>query len=547
MDQFPGPDSARNGDAETGFRALGRALISQERQHSNSLANGKQFRVTSNADLVIRHHPNLQAKHTGAVLRHDESFTVSNIVTGSTTLDGEPRLKQHSDRPPDELCFLELSDGRGWVMDRHLITNEYLCERFDSDMSIVNRVRLNLRRFFRGPIYEWSIMAVIVFNAFTIGAEIDNPHWMPPSYWMALNGAFSIVYLLEMITKIFALGPRPYFTSYWNIFDFSVTVATLIGDVMVMVELLSGGTHEGKGGFTAVVPVLRLLRILRVAKMFQEMRVLISSFAGSVSALVWIAMLMGLWFYICACVCTTFVGRREFLPNEGTPGAKELRGRFADIPRSMYTLFEVMTLEGWTDVARPLLVSHPALVFFFMFFVFVAAFFLLNLVTAVVVDRTMMAQSECQKMVHLIKEDEEECRMGNLHAALLSGNAGRDELSRKDLMAHARSSEVKGHLDELDWSPKLLTDMSMVIDSNGSGKVSLGKLRGEMQTFKQPLDTPMIMRLQCQLAARLEHQERLCLTVLAALSEVTGKKFDVSSAAGDTSRNYLTSAESGLP
>lgn len=293
-------------DVETGFQVLEREV---------RRAQCKQFRVVTNTDLVIRHHPHEKAKHTGAVIKPDEIFGVSDIVTNSTTLGGTPRLKHHEDRPPEDLCFLELSDGRGWVMDRHVITNEFNCERCDADMSAVARSRMTLRRFFRGPVYEWSIMAVIVINAFTIGAEIDHPHWMPPSYWIAMNSVFSILYLVEMCLKIFALGPRAYFTSYWNIFDFSVTTATLIGDGIVLYELLAGGTHEGKGGFTAVVPVLRLLRILRVAKMFQEMRVLIRSFAGSVSALVWIAMLLGLWFYICACVCTTFVGRREFLPN----------------------------------------------------------------------------------------------------------------------------------------------------------------------------------------------------------------------------------------
>jgi hypothetical protein len=282
--------------------------------------------------------------------------------------------------------------------------------------------------------------------------------------------------------------------------------------------------------------------------MFQEMRVLISSFAGSVSALVWIAMLLGLWFFICACVCTIFVGRREFLPNEGTPGAGELRARFASIPGSMYTLFEVMTLEGWTDVARPLLVSHPQLVGFFMFFVFVAAFFLLNLVTAVVVDRTMMAQQENERMKEFIKDDEEECRMGNLTATLIAGNGGRDQLSRKELGIRSKSADVKGHLDKLDWTPKMLTDMSVMIDSNMTGQVSIARLHEEMQTLKQPqVDTALIMRLQCQLAARLEHQERLCLTVLDALSEVTGKKFELSREAGDTSLGYLTATQPRRP
>merc|ERR1719159_2124090 len=153
----------------------------------------------------------------------------------------------------------------------------------------------------------------------------------------------------------------------------------------------------------------------------------------------------------------------------------------------------------------------------------------------------MMAQQDNEQLRSLIKEDKEEGKMGQLHAALLASNAGCDLLSRKELGIRATSPDVQGHLDKLDWTPKMLTDMSILMDSNSSGQVSLAKLREEIQNFKRPLDTTLIMRLQCQLAARLEHQERLCLTVLDVLSQVTGKKFRFSSEAGDTSQSYLTS------
>merc|ERR1719359_1450309 len=74
---------------------------------------------------------------------------------------------------------------------------------------------------------------------------------------------------------------------------------------------------------------------------------------------------------------------------------REVRERFSTIGKSMFGLFEIMTLEGWTDYVRPFLNNgKPFWVFFFLFFIFVAALFLLNLVTAVVVEKTMQAQED---------------------------------------------------------------------------------------------------------------------------------------------------------
>merc|ERR1719161_1144227 len=102
------------------------------------------------------------------------------------------------------------------------------------------------------------------------------------------------------------------------------------------------------------------------------------------------------------------MGRKQWMSDSSSPQAGELRKAFNNIPMSMYTLFEVMTLEGWTDVVRPLLGNRPAMIIFFMFFVFVSAFFLLNLVTAVVVDRTMASQAQSEDSSQIVQEDERE-------------------------------------------------------------------------------------------------------------------------------------------
>merc|ERR1719161_2736667 len=373
-------------------------------------------------------------------------------------------------------------------MDRHLITNQPFVEVYDPQMGSIGSLRYHLRHFFGSSLYEYTIMFVICLNAVTIGLEIDNEHYFPWWCWMIINTTFGAIYLIEMLLKIFAFGVKRYFGSPWNCFDFIVTNLTLVGDGLVVWQLATGAsTSSKKGGFTAVVPVLRLLRILRILKMFHEMRVLAASFAGSISALGWIVLLMGLWFYICACICTVFMGRKQWLPNSSTPQAGELRTKFDNIPISMYTLFEVMTLEGWTDVVRPLLGSRPVMIVFFMFFVFVSAFFLLNLVTAVVVDRTMASQAQSEDSSQIVQEDEREEAITKLHMALLARNGGQDRIRRIDLANWAREKSLQQYLDKLDWNPKDVSDRSVLLDEENTGTVSLAKMREYWSLNGQPL------------------------------------------------------------
>lgn len=536
---MPSADVER--DEESGAPLLGQAMKTTVGYYG--AARGKQFKVLVSEGIPLRDGAAASAKRTGATLKKGEIFTIEDIATDSKTLQGDPVEVHWSDRPIDQHCFLELSDGRGFAIDRHLITHEPAVELYNPQMGTIDSVRYHLRNFFGSSLYEYTIMLVICLNACAIGAEIDNEHYFPWWVWMIINSVFGAVYLIEMVTKVFAYGWKRYFGSNWNCFDFTVTVLTLIGDGMVVWQLATGAsTSSKKGGFTAVVPVLRLLRILRIAKMFHEMRVLLGSFVGSISALGWIVMLMALWFYICACICVVFMGRKQWLPDS-IPQAQELRTKFDSIPMSMYTLFEVMTLEGWTDVVRPLLGARPGMILFFMFFVFVSAFFLLNLVTAVVVDRTMSSQAQADDSASIIQEDERDGQIRKIYMALLQRNGGQDRIRRPDLSRWCSDSSLQPYLKALDWDAKVISEPAVLLDEENSGTVSLARLREYWVSYGQPLDTAMLLRFQLQLAQRLDHQECLCLTILDALQEVSGKRFRLPSNAGNRERSFLASGQ----
>merc|ERR1719343_1122641 len=100
----------------------------------------------------------------------------------------------------------------------------------------------------------------------------------------------------------------------------------------------------------------------------------------------------------------------------------------------MFTLFEVMTLDSWSGNVRPMLHTRFHVVLFFVVFIITTAFFLLNLVTAVVVDRTVAAQEEVDNMVENEQRKQRFARIKLICGILrqTSSAADPDVLSRKD-------------------------------------------------------------------------------------------------------------------
>lgn len=261
---------------------------------------------------------------------------------------------------------------------------------------------------------------------------------------------------------------------------------------------------------------------------------LIHSFVSSLQALFWIAVLALLWFFLCACIATVFIGRREFLPSEDREDLRELRAKFSSIPMSMFALFEVMTLEGWVDYVRPLMATRMHLVFFFLFFIFITAFFMLNLVTAVVVDRTVAAQEEVEetdaKETMLARTAHINVIYEILRQANLDANMG-ETMDRTVFDETLEDPEMVQSLKALGWSGKYMQSMFALIDYDNDGDANLTALKNLLEASNQALDTTNYVRFQINLAHRLEFQEKLTLTVLHALEVVGKTKFALPDAA----------------
>ena len=172
-----------------------------------------------------------------------------------------------------------------------------------------------------------------------------------------LDMAALIIFIMELAAKFIALGRR-FFRDGWNIFDFLVVAVALLPNA----------------GALSVLRSLRVLRVLRLINRMPQLRRIADAILQAVPGIGAIAGLMGILFYVGAVMSTTLFGER--FPEW-----------FGSLGKSLYTLFQVMTLESWSmGIVRPVMEAYPNAWLFFVPFILVSAFVMLNLFVAVIVD-----------------------------------------------------------------------------------------------------------------------------------------------------------------
>ncbi len=202
------------------------------------------------------------------------------------------------------------------------------------------------------------IIGLIMVNAVTLGLE-TSPVIMAQigPQLITLDAAILTVFVAEILIKLFAFGPR-FFRQPWNVFDFIVVGIALVP----------------ASGPLAVLRALRVLRVLRLVSMMPRLRFVVEALLQAVPGILSIAGLMLLIFYVSAVMATGLFGQ-SFPEWFGSVGA------------SMYTLFQVMTLESWSmGIVRPVMEVYPYAWLFFVPFILIATFTMLNLFIAIIVN-----------------------------------------------------------------------------------------------------------------------------------------------------------------
>lgn len=217
-----------------------------------------------------------------------------------------------------------------------------------------------------GRPFQRTIIALILLNAVTMGLETYEG--LPPWLFKTLKTVDAVVlavFVCEILGKLLYRSAR-FFLDGWNVFDLFVVAVALVPDA----------------GPFAVLRTLRVLRLLRLLSVVPHLRQVVGALLSAIPGISTVGTIILLIFYVGAILTTNLFGN-AFPDWFGTLG------------RSMYTLFQIMTLESWSmGIVRPVMEVYPYAWGFFIPFISVTTFAILNLLIGIVVSAMSKVQQE---------------------------------------------------------------------------------------------------------------------------------------------------------
>jgi len=235
-----------------------------------------------------------------------------------------------------------------------------------------------LKRIVESKRFQRFVILVIVINAITLGLETSPAARATAGelLWL-LDRAALTIFVIEIVLKLIVYRLN-FFRQGWNVFDFLVVGVTLIpaGD-----------------GFS-VLRALRILRALRLISVVPSMRKVVTALLKAIPGMLSVLTLLTLVFYVGAVMSTKLFGNT--FPDW-----------FGSIGASAFTLFQIMTLESWSmGIVRPVMEEYPSAWLFFILFILLTTFAVLNLFIAIIVDAMSVTEHhEQQETRTLISSD----------------------------------------------------------------------------------------------------------------------------------------------
>eukprot|EP00746_Dinoflagellata_sp_MGD_P162577 gnl/MRDRNA2_/MRDRNA2_90194_c0_seq1.p1 gnl/MRDRNA2_/MRDRNA2_90194_c0~~gnl/MRDRNA2_/MRDRNA2_90194_c0_seq1.p1 ORF type:complete len:706 (-),score=123.92 gnl/MRDRNA2_/MRDRNA2_90194_c0_seq1:121-2238(-) len=376
---------------------------------------------------------------------------------------GSEKAVSFKDRPSEEQGW------RNWFSDLIMSQN---FEMFAGFVILGNFIAIILETDARAKMYDEPVDSDQHKSASDLLSSCDKA-----------NFAFLVFYAMECLARVFVLR-KAFLSSKWNIFDMIIVIVGAVGQVL---ESVFGSMGDSSMEHFQVLRSLRMLRLLRAARVvisFKELYSLIAGMSSCLRTLIWAA---GLVFLMLTMWSITAV---EFLHHYVSVLSKEgfyddctyCSQSFSSIMLANLTFFQIVSGDGWSDLARPLIMKHPWTAILFVGVIFTMVFGMLNLITAVIVDTA--AQAREADVLHMAAQKEYERKFAWETVASIcvgmdtdkDGNITFEELKR----GTKKIPELSAHLSVMGVE---FDDLQMVfdlLDTEQHGKIPIAQFVNEL-------------------------------------------------------------------
>ncbi|XP_063983728.1 voltage-dependent calcium channel type A subunit alpha-1 isoform X7 [Diachasmimorpha longicaudata] len=262
------------------------------------------------------------------------------------------------------------------------VKDDGACKNF---WKIEKQTRIWIRKKIKSQSFYWFVIILVFLNTVCVAVEHYNqPEWLSDFLYYT-EFVFLGLFMCEMFVKMYALGPRKYFSSSFNRFDCVVILGSIF-------EVIWSAVKSGSFGLS-VLRALRLLRIFKVTKYWASLRNLVISLLNSMRSIISLLFLLFLFILIFALLGMQLFGGQFNFPS-GTPPTN-----FNTFPIALLTVFQILTGEDWNEVMYQGIESQGGhkgggMIYssYFIVLVLFGNYTLLNVFLAIAVDNLANAQ-----------------------------------------------------------------------------------------------------------------------------------------------------------
>lgn len=227
-----------------------------------------------------------------------------------------------------------------------------------------------LKKLVNHGLFNNFITVIILLQAAVLVLETISELKNYISLFNLINAFVLSVFIIEAALKM--LSSYPHFTKYfkdgWNVLDFSIIVLSLL---------------PISGGYTTVARLIRLLRVVRLTNRYKEMSVVVMTIIKSLPSMINVLLLLSLIFFIYG------VAGYNLFHNVDTE-------HWGTLPKSILTLFQILTLEGWVEIMSSAMNANPLYGLYFVSFIMIGTFIVINIFVAVIVKKSEDAYKQIE-------------------------------------------------------------------------------------------------------------------------------------------------------
>lgn len=220
----------------------------------------------------------------------------------------------------------------------------------------MNKIREQVREIIERQSFQIGVIVVICFNAILFGLQTSTTAMDLMGGTLGfLDNACLVIFTIELLLKLMVYRGKFWHDS-WNVFDFIIVAVSFVPDC----------------GMFSSIRLFRVLRIFKLVSGVRQMRVILSAIVTSIPGIMWVGSLLMLLYYVYGILGTSFFG-------------KAFPDWFGTLGRSMYSLFQIMTMESWSmGIARPVMAQFPYAWIYFVSYILLASFIVMNVVVGIV-------------------------------------------------------------------------------------------------------------------------------------------------------------------